>query len=110
MKIFTGKVVSLKMDKTATVAVERVIVHPVYKKRYKKTRKYHVQDDFGVKEGEMVKFIACKPYSKLKRWKIIKTVPTATAKPKVGELTKVKTKAVEKTVSKKINRKKGKGD
>jgi len=71
MRILTGKVISTKMQKTATVAVERFVIHPLYKKRIKKVKKYHVHDSFGVKEGENVKFVACKPYSKLKKWKII---------------------------------------
>lgn len=72
MKVFTGKVVSIKMEKTATVAVERVVVHPKYKKRFRRTRKYHVHDELGAKIGDEVKFTASKPYSKLKKWKIIK--------------------------------------
>jgi len=74
MKIFTGKVVSTKMAKTATVAVMRVVVHPLYKKRLKKIRKYHVHDELGVSEGQTVKFVACRPISKLKKWKIIEVV------------------------------------
>lgn len=71
MKVFTGKVVSKKMEKTATVAVERVIVHPVYRKRIKRIKKYQVHDEIGVNIGETVKFSACRPYSKTKRWRII---------------------------------------
>jgi small subunit ribosomal protein S17 len=71
MKIFTGKVISTNMAKTATVSVERVIVHPVYKKRYKRTRKYQVHDEVGVSVGQEVNFVACKPYSKTKKWEII---------------------------------------
>jgi len=74
MKIFKGKVLYTKMDKTATVLLDRVVVHPVYKKRIKKTKKYHVHDEIGVKAGDMVKFAASKPYSKLKKWKIIEVV------------------------------------
>ena len=74
MKIFTGKVISTKMAKTATVAVERVVVHPLYKKRLKKIKKYHVHDEIGVKEGDKVKFAASKKYSKIKRWKIVEVV------------------------------------
>lgn len=76
MKVFQGKVVSTKMPKTATVAVERVVVHPLYKKRFKKVKKYHVHDELGAKEGEVVKFVASRPYSKLKRWKILEVVNT----------------------------------
>lgn len=74
MKIFTGKVISTKMSKTATVAVERIVVHPLYKKRLKKIKQYHVHDEIGVKEGDKVKFAASKKYSKIKRWKIIEVM------------------------------------
>ena len=74
MKIFTGKVVSTKMKDTATVAIERVVVHPIYKKRYRRIKKYHVHDEIGVKVGQEVRFCPSKPYSKLKKWKIIEAV------------------------------------
>lgn len=74
MKIFTGKVISRKMEKTATVTVGRVVAHPVYKKRFKRTKKYHVHDELGTKVGDKVKFIESRPYSKLKRWKIIEVI------------------------------------
>ncbi len=74
MKIFTGKVISIKMSKTATVAVERVVVHPLYKKRVRRIKKYHVHNEGEVSIGETVKFVATKPYSKLKRWKIVEIV------------------------------------
>ncbi len=72
MKIFTGTVISKKMQNTATVVVERFITHPIYKKRLKRAKKYHVHDDFNVKVGDRVQFVATKPISKLKKWKIIK--------------------------------------
>ena len=62
------------MAKTATVAVERVVVHPLYKKRYKRVKRYHAHDELGVEVGDTVKFTASKPYSKLKRWKIVEIV------------------------------------
>ncbi len=74
MKVFKGKVISTKMQKTATVSVARIVVHPVYKKRYKRTKKYHVHDEFGVKVGDEVKFVASRPHSKLKRWKIVEVI------------------------------------
>lgn len=70
MKIFKGKVISKKMDKTATVAVESVISHKKYKKRLKRIKKYHVHDEIGTKVGDQVHFVASKPVSKLKKWKI----------------------------------------
>lgn len=75
MKIFTGEVISTKMAKTATVRVIRTVTHPLYKKRYKRSRLYHVHAEAQVAVGDKVSFITCKPYSKVKRWKIIE-VPT----------------------------------
>lgn len=74
MKIFTGKVIGIKTQKTATVAVERVVVHPLYKKRFKRDTKYQVHDEFGTTVGQTVKFVASKPYSKMKKWKITEAV------------------------------------
>lgn len=74
MKIFTGRVVSKKMEKTATVAVSNVWVHPVYKKRIRRIKKYHVHDELGTKEGQLVTFIATKPVSKTKKWKVTEIV------------------------------------
>jgi len=74
MKIFKGKVIHTKMQKTARVAVTRIVAHPVYKKRVKKVKHYMVHDEIGVKAGDTVKFVASKPISKLKRWKITEVV------------------------------------
>lgn len=75
MKILTGKVVSTKMSKTATVAVERLVVHPIYKKRLIKIRKYHVHDEGSTaKVGDKVRFVASKPYSKSKKWVLVQEV------------------------------------
>ena len=71
MKIFTGRVVSKKMNKTATVAIDRVVIHPVYKKRFRRTKKYQVHDEIGANIGQVVRFVASKPYSKTKKWKLI---------------------------------------
>lgn len=72
MKLFTGKVIAVKNAKTATVAVERVVVHPIYKKRFKRIKKYQVHDENGIAVvGETVAFSAGRPISKLKRWSIV---------------------------------------
>lgn len=68
MKIFKGKVLSTETMKTAKVSVERIVSHPVYKKRYKRIKKYLVHDEIGVEVGQTVCFVASKPYSKLKKW------------------------------------------
>jgi small subunit ribosomal protein S17 len=74
MKIFRGKVTAKKMENTATVVIERVVVHPLYKKRFKRDRKYQVHDEIGSKVGDRVRFVASKPYSKMKKWKITKII------------------------------------
>ncbi len=74
MKIFIGRVTATKSAKTATVAVERVVIHPLYKKRFKRLTKFQVHDEIGVKVGNNVKFKDCKPYSKSKKWKIVEVV------------------------------------
>ena len=74
MKIFTGKVISKKMQKTARDLADRLVLHPIYLKRIKRSKKYHVQDDIGTNEGDLVKFESCHPVSKLKKWKIIEIV------------------------------------
>lgn len=74
MKIFTGKVIATKTAKTAVVSVERVVVHPLYKKRFRRDRKYQVHDELGVKVNDMVRFSAGRPYSKTKKWSIIDVI------------------------------------
>ena len=70
MKIFTGKVIKVT-EKTAKVEVERVLAHPLYTKRIKRVKNYLVHDEIGVAVGDVVSFVATKPYSKLKKWKIV---------------------------------------
>lgn len=68
----TGTVVSAKMQKTIVVRVERTKVHPVYRKRYKQSRKYKVHDETGAaKVGDTVVFEECRPLSKDKRWRLV---------------------------------------
>ena len=72
-KSLEGKVVSDKMQKTIVVEVDRIKVHPVYKKRYFVSRKYKVHDEKGsAKIGDKVIFEECRPLSKDKRWRLIK--------------------------------------
>lgn len=85
MKIFTGKVIGTKMQKTATVEVVRMLAHPMYGKLVKKTRKYQVHDEIGTTVGDTVKFVACRPISKLKKWKILEVVGEKKEKAKKGK-------------------------
>ena len=67
-----GEVISTKMNKTITVKVNRKFPHKMYKKLITRSKKYYVHD---VKEscqiGDMVKIIESKPFSKLKRWRVL---------------------------------------
>jgi len=74
MKKFTGKVLHTKLDKTAMVEVNRLWQHPLYKKRIKRSKKYLVDDQLGVKEGDKVIIEECRPISKKKRFKIVEVV------------------------------------
>lgn len=70
---FHGIVVSDKMDKTIVVSVEKVKIHPKYKKRYTISKKYKVHDEKNEhKAGNKVEFIECRPISKDKRWRVVK--------------------------------------
>lgn len=69
---FSGIVVGDKMNKTRVVSVESVKVHPLYKKRYKISKKYKVHDEKNLyKTGDKVRFMECRPLSKDKRWRMI---------------------------------------
>lgn len=74
MKKFSGRVISTKMDKTATVEVVRLVAHPIYKKRTKTKKKFHVHDELGVKVGDQVVIVETRPISKTKKWKVIEVI------------------------------------
>lgn len=62
------------MNKTVTVLVERVAKHPLYKKTYLQSKRYLVDAEIPVKDGDMVDIIKIKPVSKNKHWKVVKVV------------------------------------
>lgn len=71
-RILQGVVVSAKQDKTVVVSVERQVMHPVYKKFVKKSKKFAAHDENNqFKEGDVVSIIESKPYSKTKAWTVI---------------------------------------
>lgn len=69
-----GRVVSTKMQKTAVVLIERTAIDTLYKKTFKRSKKYLVDDPIGVKDGDMVEIIKISPVSKNKHWKVAKVV------------------------------------
>ena len=71
-RILQGTVISNKANKTISVLVERKIMHPVYKKYIKRTKKYAVHDEKNEsKIGEIVKIQENRPISKTKKWILI---------------------------------------
>lgn len=74
MKVLIGKVFSDKMKQTVIVVVDRLVTHKLYHKQLHQTTKYHAHDELGAKIGQRVKFVACKPYSKTKFYKVIEII------------------------------------
>lgn len=77
-KTRTGTVISNKMEKTITVAIERKVAHPLYKKYFKKTTKLMAHDE--KKEcniGDKVKIMETRPLSLKKRWRLVEIVEKA---------------------------------
>lgn len=74
MKKFIGRVIKTKMDKTATVEVVRLKPHPIYKKRMKVKKKFHVHDELGTKVGNRVVIVEKRPISKTKKWQILEVI------------------------------------
>ena len=73
-----GRVVSNKMDKTITVAVERKVKHPIYGKFIKRTTKLHAHDEANVcNEGDFVSITECRPLSKSKNWMLVDVITKA---------------------------------
>ncbi len=71
-KIYIGKVVSNKMDKTVVVAVTRLFQHPKYKKTIKRVTKFKAHDEENKCQiGDTVKILETRPLSKHKRWIVI---------------------------------------
>jgi len=71
-RVMQGIVVSDKMDKTVTVKVERRVIHSLYKKFIRRSKKYSAHDENNVcKVGDVVSIRECKPISKNKRWEVL---------------------------------------
>ena len=72
---FNGQVIGDAMDKTIVVQVDRVSIHPKYKKQFIKSKKYKVHDEKNeAKIGDKVEFAECRPLSREKRWKLVKII------------------------------------
>ncbi|MDV7105672.1 30S ribosomal protein S17 [Vibrio sp. TH_r3] len=78
IRTMQGRVVSDKMDKSITVAIERMVKHPIYGKFVKRTTKLHAHDEnneCGL--GDTVEISECRPLSKTKSWTLVKVLEKA---------------------------------
>ncbi len=75
MRTKKGTITSTKMQNTVVVTVHSYKTHPIYKKKYRVSKKYYA-DTAGkeYKEGDLVLISETKPMSKLKRWKVEEAV------------------------------------
>ena len=80
-RTITGRVVSYKMDKTVSVAIERLIKHPVYGKYIRRTTKVMAHDATNeCKAGDTVQISEGRPISKNKSWSVVNVVERAAGK------------------------------
>lgn len=72
IRVMEGRVVSNKADKTVTVLVERSVMHPIYKKYIRRSKKYLAHDENNeYQEGDVVEIQEIPPMSKRKTWKVL---------------------------------------
>jgi len=74
-RTLVGRVVSDRMQKTVTVLIERRVRHPMIGKIVTRSKKYaaHV-DEGGIKVGDLVEIVECRPISKTKAWKVARLI------------------------------------
>ena len=74
----TGEVVGASMDKTIVVRVTRKVRHPMYSRFIKKSTKLYAHDEENTANvGDTVKVSATRPYSKMKRWRLVEVLERA---------------------------------
>ena len=73
-KVFVGRVVSDKMEKTVVVEVIRRKPHPLYGKVVARRKKFYADNRIGAKEGDVVRIKETRPLSKLKRFVVLEVV------------------------------------
>jgi len=75
VRTVTCRVISDKMDKSATVLVERRVKHPVYGKYIRRSTKLHIHDEENAcREGDTVVIRQCRPLSRTKSWRLVEVV------------------------------------
>ncbi len=79
-RTMTGRVVSNKMQKTVSVAVERVVRHPVFGKYIRRTTRLLAHDEANAcREGDLVSIVECRPISRHKSWRVAEILQRAEA-------------------------------
>ena len=77
-KTRVGVVSSNKMEKTISVSVERKLMHPIYGKFVKKTKKFMAHDESNTCQiGDVVRIMETRPLSKNKRWRLVEIIEKA---------------------------------
>jgi small subunit ribosomal protein S17 len=77
-RVLTGTVVSDKNNKTIVVAIETSKTHPVYKKKYKQTKRYQAHDEKNeARVGDLVSIVETKPFSATKHFALKSVVTKA---------------------------------
>ena len=77
-KVYTGTVISTKMDKTITVLVETHVKHKLYGKRVKSSKEFKAHDEENIaRNGDVVKIMATRPLSATKRFRLVEIVKKA---------------------------------
>jgi len=77
-RMLVGKVTSNKPNKTIIVAIERQVIHPLYKKYFKRTKKVMAHDEDNTCQiGDLVKIKECRPLSARKRWMLVDVLEKA---------------------------------
>ncbi|MGH9324830.1 MAG: 30S ribosomal protein S17 [Vicinamibacteria bacterium] len=81
-----GVVTSHKMNKTAVVAVERLVRHPLYRRAFKKTSTFMVHDEENrCRIGDRVRIVECRPLSRRKRWRLVEVLQSSQDEPVLGD-------------------------
>ncbi len=80
-----GTVTSDAMNKTISVSVEQLKIHPLYKKGVKRTKKFKAHDEQNrAKTGDVVRIRECRPLSRTKRWRLVEIIQSADVLKKKG--------------------------
>lgn len=85
-RILQGTVVSDKGDKTVIVSVERRIMHPLYKKYIRRSKRYAAHDpENRHKVGDVVRIVECRPLSRTKHFEVLRADAAEAALPAAAE-------------------------